>query len=96
MSFVLISLYRVLEVMEQTLTLVVKLQATVEQQQMLTETAAAFASACSWINENIDLKLTNRNSIQALCYHQVKAQFGLSANHVVRACARVDSSFKSQ
>ena len=75
--------------MEQVLTLVVKLQADEKQQQLLTQTATAFAAACTWINTEVNPKLTNRNSIQAVCYHEVKAKFGLSANHVVRACARV-------
>ncbi|MEC4893751.1 MAG: transposase [Oscillatoria sp. PMC 1051.18] len=75
--------------MEQVLTLVVKLQADEKQQQLLSQTAIAFADACTWINTHVNSKLTNRNSIQAVCYHKVKAKFGLSANHVVRACARV-------
>ncbi|MFP4008795.1 MAG: RNA-guided endonuclease TnpB family protein, partial [Spirulinaceae cyanobacterium] len=75
--------------MEQVLTLVVKLQADEKQQQLLTQTSTAFAAACTWINTEVNPKLTNRNSIQAVCYHEVKAKFGLSANHVVRACARV-------
>ena len=75
--------------MKQVLTLVVKLQASIEQQQLLDDTANAFASACNWINQNINPKLTNKNSIQAVCYQNVKRQFGLTANHVVRACARV-------
>ncbi|WP_228050070.1 hypothetical protein [Tychonema sp. LEGE 06208] len=72
--------------MEQVLTLVVKLQASIEQQQLLSDTAYAFASACNWINQNVNHNLTNRNSIQAVCYKDVKEQFGLTANHVVRAC----------
>ena len=75
--------------MRQVLTLVVKLQASIEQQQLLDDTASAFASACNWINQNVNPKLTNKNSIQAVCYQDVKQQFGLTANHVVRACARV-------
>lgn len=76
-------------VMEQILTLVVKLQPTSEQRQLLNETATAFADACNWINQNVKTNLTNRNSIQAVCYQEVKERFGLTANHVVRACARV-------
>lgn len=72
--------------MEQVLTLVVKLQASIEQQQLLSDTAYAFASACNWINQNVNHNLTNRNSIQAVCYKDLKEQFGLTANHVVRAC----------
>ncbi|MEG4487180.1 MULTISPECIES: transposase [unclassified Microcoleus] len=75
--------------MEQVLTLVVKLQVGSEQHQLLTDTCTAFASACNWIDENVNPRLTNRNSIQAVCYKEVKDQFGLTANHVVRACGRV-------
>jgi IS605 OrfB family transposase len=75
--------------MEQVLTLVVKLQVGIEQQQLLSDTALAFASACNWINQNVNPNLTNRNSIQAICYKDVKDRFGLTANHVVRACGRV-------
>ncbi len=75
--------------MKQVLTLVVKLQVDVNQQQLLSDTANAFASGCNWINQNVNPHLTNRNSIQAFCYKDVKNRFGLTANHVVRACARV-------
>ena len=75
--------------MKQVLTLVVKLQASTEQQQLLNDTASAFASACNWINQNVNPRITNKNSIQAVCYQDVKQQFGLTANHVVRDCARV-------
>ena len=78
--------------MEQVLTLVVKLQPTSEQRQLLADTASSFALACNWINENVKASLTNRNSIQAVCYSDVKKQFGLTANHVVRACARVGAN----
>ena len=75
--------------MKQVLTLVVKFQPTSEQRQLLDDTAKAFAAACNWINETVKPNLTNRNSIQAVCYQDVKERFGLTANHVVRACARV-------
>ena len=78
--------------MEQVLTLVVKLQVDINQQQLLNDTVTAFASACNWINQNVNPNLTNRNSIQAVCYKDVKAQFGLTANHVVRACARIGAN----
>ncbi|NCR08845.1 MAG: IS200/IS605 family element transposase accessory protein TnpB [Microcystis aeruginosa LG13-11] len=74
---------------EQVLTLVVKLQVGSEQQKLLSDTCSAFASACNWINENVNPRLTNRNSIQAVCYQDVKNRFGLTANHVVRACGQV-------
>ncbi len=78
--------------MKQVLTLVVKVQPTPEQRQLLDDTAKAFADACNWINTNVQASLTNRNSIQAVCYQDVKEQFGLTANHVVRACARVGAN----
>jgi len=77
---------------KQILTLVVRIEPTPEQQRLLNDTAVAFASACNWINGNINSNLTNRNSIQAVCYNDVKSQFGLTANHVVRACARVGAN----
>jgi len=75
--------------MRQVLTLVVKLQPTSEHRQLLDDTAKAFADACNWINEAVKPNLTNKNSIQTVCYQDVKERFGLTANHVVRACARV-------
>lgn len=78
--------------MKQVLTLVVKLQPTPEQRQLLDDTAKAFADACNYINQNVKASLTNRNSIQAVCYQDVKERFGLTANHVVRACARVGAN----
>ena len=78
--------------MNQVLTLVVKLQTDIKQRELLNDTANAFASACNWINQNVNPNLTNRNSIQAVCYHDVKQHFKLTANHVVRACARVGAN----
>lgn len=78
--------------MKQILTLTVKLQPTPEQRQLLDDTASAFADACNYINQNVRASLTNRNSIQAVCYQDVKERFGLTANHVVRACARVGAN----
>ena len=75
--------------MKQVLTLVLKLQPTSEQRQLLDNTAQAFTDACNYINKAVKPSLTNRNSIQAVCYQDVKERFGLTANHVVRACARV-------
>ncbi len=78
--------------MKQVLTLVVRIEPIAEQYRLLNDTAVAFASACNWINDNVNSNLTNRNSIQAVCYNDVKSRFGLTANHVVRACARVGAN----
>ncbi len=78
--------------MKQILTLVVRIEPTAEQHKLLHDTAVAFASACNWINDNVNSNLTNRNAIQAVCYSEVKSQFRLTANHVVRASARVGAN----
>ncbi|MEL4894550.1 transposase, partial [Crocosphaera sp. Alani8] len=78
--------------MKQVLTLVIKLQPNPEHNQLLDDTAQAFADACNYINKTVKRNLTNRNSIQAVCYQDVKERFGLTANHVVRACARVGAN----
>ncbi len=77
---------------KQVLTLVVKLQLSSEQQRLIAATAESFACACNTINQTVNPRLTNRNSIQAICYHDIKKESGLTANHVVRACARVASN----
>ena len=85
--------YHVLSfVMQQILTLVVKLQLEPEQHALLDETARTFAAACERINTTVEPKLMHRDAIQALCYRDIKTEFGLTANHVVRACARVASN----
>ena len=87
-----LSLSAFLDVVKQILTLVVRIEPTEEQYQLIEDTAVAFASACDWINSNVNSNLTNRNSIQAVCYNDVKSQLGLTANHVIRACARVGAN----
>ena len=79
--------------MRQVLTLVVKLQLGIVQQQLLDDTITAFVSACNWINQNVNPKLINQKSIQAVCYQDVKQQFELTANHVVRSCDRVATNY---
>jgi IS605 OrfB family transposase len=78
--------------MKQVLTLVVKLQPSAEQADKLAKTAEQFASACELINREVKPSLTNRNGIQAVIYNQVREQFDLVSNHVIRACARVGSN----
>ncbi|HBE20082.1 MAG TPA: hypothetical protein DEG17_20510 [Cyanobacteria bacterium UBA11149] len=77
--------------MEQVLTLVVRLDVSEDQYRLFADISSAFASACNWIDETVNPNLTNRNSIQAVCYRDVKTKFGLTSNHIVRACARVGS-----
>jgi len=81
-------------VMEQVLTIVVKLQPTPEQVAKMEATLQAFAAACNYVNENTDPKLTNKIAIQSLTYQTIKSEFNLVANMAVRACARVAANRK--
>jgi IS605 OrfB family transposase len=81
--------------MEQTLTIVVKLQPISEQSLKIEETLQAFGDACNWVNGKVDPKITNKNTIQTLVYQDIRALFGLSANLAVRVCARVAANRKT-
>ena len=78
--------------MNQVLTLVVRLQPDSEQYAKLKDTALEFASCCEFINSSVKPTLTNRNSIQAVIYNDAKNKFNLVSNHVIRACARVGAN----
>lgn len=81
--------------MEQTLTIVCKLQPDSEQALRIEETLRAFSDACNYANRQVDAKITNKNTIQTLVYHNLRAFYGLSANLAVRVCARVSSNRKT-
>jgi putative transposase len=81
--------------MEQTLTIVCKLQPTPEQVVKIDETLQGFADACNYVNQKVDAKLTNKHTIQTLIYQDIRALFGLSANLAVRVCARVAANRKT-
>jgi putative transposase len=81
--------------MEQTLTIICKLQPTPEQVVKIDETLQGFADACSYVNQKVDAKLTNKHTIQTLVYQDIRALFGLSANLAVRVCARVAANRKT-
>jgi len=81
--------------MEQVLTIVCRLQPTPEQAQKIEASLSGFASACNFINANVNPKLVNNVRVQTLIYHQVRSQFDLSANLTVRAIARVCANRKT-
>jgi putative transposase len=81
--------------MEQTLTIVVKLQPSTEQSFKIEETLQAFGDACNWVNGKVDPKIMNKNTMQTLVYQDIRALFGLSANLAVRVCARVAANRKT-
>lgn len=81
--------------MEQTLTIVCKLQPTPEQVLKIDETLQGFSDACNYVNHKVDAKLTNKHRIQTLIYQDIRALFGLSSNLAVRVCARVAANRKT-
>jgi putative transposase len=81
--------------MKQTLTIVCKLQPTLEQVSKINETLQAFADGCNYANKQVKEGLTNKRTIQTLVYNELRALFGLSANLAVRVCARVAANRKT-
>lgn len=81
--------------MKQTLTLVCKLQPPPEQAPQIEAILQAFADGCNYANGIVAPKVTNKVTIQAQTYEQLRSQFGLSANQAVRVCARVAANRKT-
>jgi putative transposase len=66
--------------MKQVLTVACKIEVSPEVAPKLDATLQAFSDACTYINQTVDPKLTNKPRIQGLVYEQVREQFELSAN----------------
>lgn len=81
--------------MKQTLTLVCKLQPTLSQVPQIEALLQAFADGCNYANGIVAPKVTNKVTIQAQTYEQLRSSFGLSANQAVRVCARVAANRKT-
>ena len=81
--------------MKQTLTIVCKLQPTPKQVPQIEALLQAFADGCNHANSAVAPKVTNKVTIQAQTYEQLRSQFGLSANQAVRVCARVAANRKT-
>lgn len=81
--------------MEQTLTVVCKLQPTFEQAVKMDDLLKAFADACNYTNEQVKIGITSKTTIQNLVYQDIRSKFGLSANQAVRVCARVGANRKA-
>jgi len=72
-----------------------KLQVGQEEASILLETMSRFASACQDIREvALEHKTTNKVKLQHLCYQEIKIRYGLQANLVIRAIARVAEAMK--
>lgn len=81
--------------MEQTLTLVCKIQPTSEQVAKIELTLQRFAQSCNYTNQTVKPSVTNKVAIQSQVYEELRKQFGLSANLAVRVGARVAANRKT-
>jgi putative transposase len=81
--------------MEQTLTIVCKLQPTPEQAVKMDDLLKAFADACNYANGQVKPGTTSKTTIQSMVYQDLRTRFGLSANQAVRVCARVGANRKA-
>lgn len=73
----------------------VKLQPTTEQYHALLETLEQANAACNHIgNAAWQNRTFNKYGLQKLIYHEVKAQFGLTAQVVVRCISKVADAYK--
>jgi putative transposase len=77
------------------LTTVVKLQTSVEEHAALVETLRRCNGACERISEIAFREQTFRKyDLHHLTYHNVKAETGLAAGHIVCAVAKVGNAYK--
>ncbi len=76
-------------------TLMVKLDTSEEQHQALLETMHRFNEACNHIaNIAFEKKTANKIELQKVVYYDVRERFGLSAQLVIRAIAKVSEAYK--
>ena len=83
------------ELMEQVLTIVCKLNPTPKQVEEIELVLQAFAEACNYANQQVKPQITSKTTIQNAVYNDLRSMFGLSANLAVRACARVGANRKT-
>ncbi len=77
------------------LTAKVKLQTTLEQHQTLLETIEQANSACNYISGIAWGERTfNKFGLQKITYHEVKVQFDLTAQVIVRCISKVADAYK--
>jgi predicted transposase len=77
------------------LTAKVKLQPTPEQHQALLETLEQANAACNYLGDAAwQNRAFNKYSLQKLAYYEVKAQFSLTAQVVVRCISKVADAYK--
>ena len=77
------------------LTAQLKLQPTPEQADALKRTLETTNAACNYISSVAwAMRTFGKFALQKLCYQEVREQFGLSAQMVVRALAKVGDAYK--
>ncbi len=79
----------------QSLTVACKLEVSNTLAKEIDDTLLVFATACDWVNQNTPNKMTNKTAMQSLVYHDVRANFGLSANLAIQAIRRVCANRKT-
>lgn len=76
-------------------TLIIKLNTSKEQYNVLLETMYLFNEACNYIaNIAFEMKSANKIELQKVVYHDVRNKFKLSAQHTVRAISKVSEVYK--
>ena len=76
-------------------TLKVKLETTPEQKQALLKTMHQFNAACNFVAEKaFELHTANKIELQKVVYHQIREQFGISAQMAVRAISKASEAYK--
>jgi len=73
----------------------VKLDTSKKQHDTLLETMHRFNEACNYIAEiAFSIKSANKIKLQQIVYRDVRDKFGLSAQHTIRAIAKVAEAYK--
>src|SRR5262245_37955084 len=76
-------------------TICCKLDVSADQAAQIDATLVRYAEACNAVADVARaLGSTNRVDVHHACYRDIRARFGLSANHVVRAIARTCMALK--
>ena len=76
-------------------TLMVKLEPSEKQYISLIETMNRFNEACNYISDiAFSIKSANKIKLQQIVYRDVRNKFGLSAQHTIRAIAKVSEAYK--
>jgi IS605 OrfB family transposase len=77
------------------LTIKIKLLPTKEQQSILLDTIRKFNAICNHISQKaFETKTFNQVKLHHLVYKEVRNKFGMSAQFIVRAIAKVSDSYK--